>query len=314
MYHEKSFFRAFAVQEYLAMKLIIHADDFGFSKGVSDKILECADKGSLTSTSIVPNGYAFDYAIKEFKKRKGLRLGIHLNLAEGKALRANKGLLVDEKGYFKHSFQSLWFAWLSAGKAGKKRLKHETKKEIASQVEKVRKVLPKNAKINIDSHRHFHMIPFVFETILELRKELGISYIRIPKEPFFLALDRANFLENYFGLNIAKHVLLNQLSAGKKQKLEKLGIKSNDYFIGNIFAGNMSEEVVRAALPKIWERNAVVEALFHPGFAKKEEAVHWKDGKGFPEFYYSEWRKKEFKTVKSVSFKRLVEDFGGVKK
>ena len=106
------------------------------------------------------------------------------------------------------------------------------------------------------------------------------------------------------GVAIGKEVL-NLNIAVQEYLAMKLIIHADDFGF---------EEVVKAALPKIWERNAVVEALFHPGFARKEEAIHWKDGKGFPEFYYSEWRKKEFKTVKSVSFKRLVEDFGGVKK
>ena len=58
------------------MKLIIHADDFGASKGVTDKILDCFDNGILSSTRILPNGHAFDYAITEYSKRSKMRLGI----------------------------------------------------------------------------------------------------------------------------------------------------------------------------------------------------------------------------------------------
>ena len=67
----------------LPIKVILHADDFGLTKHSSDNILECF-KYSLSRTSIMPNGQAFDYAIDKFKSIKNKELGIHLNVIEGK--------------------------------------------------------------------------------------------------------------------------------------------------------------------------------------------------------------------------------------
>ena len=80
------------------MKFIIHADDFGLSRGITDSILDCFDHGALNSTSI----YAFDYAVQEYKKRPGLRMSVHLNLVDGTPLlfAYKLRILVDKKAIF----------------------------------------------------------------------------------------------------------------------------------------------------------------------------------------------------------------------
>ena len=92
------------------MNIVVHADDFGVSEGVTDSILRCVDFGPVTSTSIIVNGTAFDYALAEYRKRTNLRLVCHLNLIEGKPITppAELDLLTDKDGYFYHSFTSLW--------------------------------------------------------------------------------------------------------------------------------------------------------------------------------------------------------------
>ena len=50
------------------MKIVVHADDLGVSKGVTDNILRCVDFGPVRSTSIIVNGTAFEYALEEYRK------------------------------------------------------------------------------------------------------------------------------------------------------------------------------------------------------------------------------------------------------
>jgi len=86
------------------MPYIIHADDYGLTKGITDHILSTFDHGILNSTSIIANGLAFDYAIEEIKKRPELRLSIHLNLVEGSPILPLEevSMLVDKQGDFFH--------------------------------------------------------------------------------------------------------------------------------------------------------------------------------------------------------------------
>jgi predicted glycoside hydrolase/deacetylase ChbG (UPF0249 family) len=293
------------------MKLIVHADDFGFSKGITDNILECVRKGSIASSSVIPNGQAFDYAMQHFRRMKDMRLGIHLNLVEGKPLltKSRASLLVDRKGFFRHSFQSLWFSYLFGSRENRELLKKQVRAELREQIKRVANRVGRNKALNVDSHQHFHMVPFVFDSLLELKKEFNIAYIRLPFEPFFFTLKPNNSARNYFGLNLAKHLLLNHLSRKDRPKIAGLGIKSSDYFVGNLFTGNMSEKSVEAALSSIRDKNSLVEILFHPGFALGGEESIWRENPGFKDFYYSDWRRKEFETVKSSSFARMLKQF-----
>jgi len=225
------------------MDFIIIADDYGLSKELTDNILDCVDNGVLNNVSLVPNGDAFDYAIKEYKKRDNLNLSIHLNLYEGNPISKEVDMLVDEEGNFCHSFLSLWRKHYF-GDSGT--LEHQVRLELKSQIEKVKK---ETDTLNINSHRHFHLIPFVFGILLELNKEYDFSYIRTINEPFVLKI----------GTNIFKHLLLNRLSK------RKIDIQTSDYFIGVLPTGNMSIPIVSNMLSKI-PHYSLVEILFHKEF------------------------------------------------
>ncbi|HKS41295.1 MAG TPA: ChbG/HpnK family deacetylase, partial [Blastocatellia bacterium] len=45
-------------------KLIVNADDFGFTRGVNLGIIRAFEEGILTSATIMANGDAFEDAIK----------------------------------------------------------------------------------------------------------------------------------------------------------------------------------------------------------------------------------------------------------
>ena len=52
------------------MKVIMNADDFGFSKGVNLAILEGFQHGILTSTSLMVNMPGFEHAVSSGREQK----------------------------------------------------------------------------------------------------------------------------------------------------------------------------------------------------------------------------------------------------
>lgn len=64
------------------MRCILNADDYGLTRSINRVILDLADNGQLDGVSILPNGYAFDEAVSEYRKRCGIRLAVHLNVFE----------------------------------------------------------------------------------------------------------------------------------------------------------------------------------------------------------------------------------------
>lgn len=297
------------------MKLLIHADDFGNSKSITDDILECfQESASLSGTSIIPNGHAFDYAIARFDTtRSDRRLGVHINLLEGHpCLPPNEiPFLVDKDGYFRHSFLSLGVAYyLSREK--RVEIARQVKAEIAAQIDKVRRKAADGGSLNIDSHQHFHMIPFVFKLIVELKDEFCIGYIRIPREQIFFQFDR-NSIPNYLGMNLIKHVLLNYLSGKCVRYLQGTDIRYPDYFVGVLFTGNMTLPCIDQALSVLEKkRNAsdlVVEILFHPGGAVVNETSQWSKYPKLKGYYLSSNRHREKTILMSDEFSSLLKRY-----
>lgn len=81
------------------MKLIINADDFGYTKGVSEGILEGYQKGIIRSTTALCNMPGLPYAAELAKQAKGLGIGVHLTLTLGESLTKGKSLTSDGRQF-----------------------------------------------------------------------------------------------------------------------------------------------------------------------------------------------------------------------
>lgn len=297
------------------MKLLVHADDLGNSKAISDNILDCfGPQLPLSGTSIMANGYAFDYAAEAFNQLEGNhRLGVHINLMEGPACLSvdEIPLLVDKQGYFCHSFQSLLAAYYGSRK-NREALAAQVKAEMRAQMQAVAKYLPSGRLLHIDGHQHFHMIPFIFKLLVELHQEMPIGYIRIAKEPFFLHLN-AKGIFNYLGLNIIKHLLLNFLAKKCLKLLQGTGIKCPDYFIGVLFTGNITIDSIHKALTVLKDKHPqedlVVEILMHPGGADKAEIDFWHKYPHLVDYYCSDYRENEKSLLKNPALATMLKHF-----
>jgi len=289
------------------LKIIINADDFANSLNMSDIICKCFQKGSLNSTSIMINSTYLDESLEKLNKLSGIRTSLHLNIAEGKPISKPLDIdyLLDDKGKFCKSFENILFDYYFKNQEKKYMIKQQIKEEYKNQIllysEKI------NSKsINIDSHQHYHTIPFISDILIELNRELNIniSYIRVPKEPFFIEMGSFKDLKNYFGLNIIKHFLLNFLSNQLVKKLKQNGIDYSEIFVGVLFTGNMTFGSIKKALLSV-EKNVNIEILLHPAYLSKEEDLVWKDDK-FKKFYVNKHRQEEMDILLSHDFKKLI--------
>ena len=83
------------------MKVIMNADDFGFSKGVNWAILEGFQQGILTSTSLMVNMPGFDHAVSLMKQYPDLlHVGIHLVTTAQYSIVKGLKTLTDENDHF----------------------------------------------------------------------------------------------------------------------------------------------------------------------------------------------------------------------
>jgi chitin disaccharide deacetylase len=153
-------------------RLIVNADDFGMSRGISDGILLAHRFGFLTSASLMVNMPATDYAVERLATAPTLSVGIHLNICRGRPISPPHDVpsLVDATGEF-HSppvmIRKLWRCETST---------QELETEFHAQIRwmKSRGLQPTHA----DSHHHMHIYPTAVSAFARAVAAEGIPSIR----------------------------------------------------------------------------------------------------------------------------------------
>ena len=113
--------------------LIVNADDYGLTEGVSQAILEAAERGIVTSTSVLAVAPAFEAAAPALAS-SALGVGAHLALVgEDPPLLSAQEVptLVDRSGAFSRSWRQL----LPKVAAGRVDLA-DVRRELTAQVER----------------------------------------------------------------------------------------------------------------------------------------------------------------------------------
>lgn len=132
--------------------LVVNADDFGLSPGVTSGILEAHANGILTSTSLMVRSPSAAGAVEMSRDYPTLGLGLHVELYEFE--------YVDEKWRLVYEVVSLL----------DDRAVHE---EIRRQYERFRELVGREPT-HIDSHQHFHRGRTGRQTMLDLAGEIGV--------------------------------------------------------------------------------------------------------------------------------------------
>ncbi|HND85158.1 MAG TPA: ChbG/HpnK family deacetylase [Pseudobdellovibrionaceae bacterium] len=276
------------------MKTILHADDFGPSQNISNDILELCREGVVTSLSIMANGAYFEEGSEALKKLAQIpKISIHLNLVEGFPLLKPEEVphLVSADGEFNNGFGKLWLKHLLMSTQEKAVFESEIKRELRAQILKIQNTFGHDRSYALDSHTHFHLIPFIFRILLELCKEHHISRVRLTLEPFYIHIKSFRDFLNYLSPNIGKFLLLRSLSEWHRSLLIANGITFPQKFIGVLFTGKMSFSVVQTALNKV-RTEEDVEILFHPGTLLPQEK-YFGSNQQFIKYYQDPTRLKE---------------------
>lgn len=158
-----------------AARLIVNADDFGMSRGITDGIILAHRYGFLTSTSLMPNMPASEYALDRAAKHPRLGIGVHLNICAGRPILTPGEVpsLVDDTGCFHPATVMIRRLW--TGRARSSELFAEFRAQIRWM--KVRGLIPTHA----DSHHHMHLYPAAALPFVRALKSEGILCTRAPR-------------------------------------------------------------------------------------------------------------------------------------
>jgi predicted glycoside hydrolase/deacetylase ChbG (UPF0249 family) len=144
-------------------RLVINADDFGLTKGVSAGIVEAMRRGAVCSTSaMVCIAGALDN-LREWASPVAGRIGVHLQLTSGRPCSASEAVpsLVTESGEFPRSRKDIRSLNVD-----------EVRREWHAQMERI--IRAGIEPTHIDSHHHVHRFPAAFTVYCEIARAHNI--------------------------------------------------------------------------------------------------------------------------------------------
>lgn len=258
-------------------KIEFHADDYGLFPTQSHRILDCHRNGNLNGISIMPNSPHLRECMSDmYQFSEEVAVTVHLNLIEGKSL-TDAPLLTDRAGNLNCAFGSLL---LRSFLPGRNRYRQQLKQELSAQIRAVQMYFPEGAPIRLDGHAHYHMLPVVFDAMMDVIREenLKVSYIRIPREYPMLYLRHWKKLKDFSPINLVKVLILNLLALRSRWKygavLEDLEPR---LFLGVFLSGRMYYEnvihILPGALALAEKKGMDLEVLGHPGGVFEKEDI-----------------------------------------
>ena len=200
----------------------LHADDYGISPYNSTRILDLVKSGHLDSFSIIPNMSKYDECMNILKVQwdslptKPL-ISVHINLIGGMSLSPDFIPF--------NSWGEIFLKTFCSSKE-KEKIKKILKEEIECQISRVYNDTKQLGltTLRLDSHIHVHMIPIVFDAMMEAVFDLNLTeqleYVRISKEPLMMFLTTKGIIGTFPPVNVIKNVILNLLSLRANCKLK----------------------------------------------------------------------------------------------
>ena len=142
-------------------RLVLNADDFGFTPDVNRGIVAAHRNGIVTATTLMANGDAFDDGVRLARETPSLDVGCHLVLISGRSL-------VPPYRPLPAAVPELLLA------AAARRIRIYD--ELAAQV---RKILAAGLRpTHLDTHKHTHLFPPVLEAVARVSQEFEIRWVR----------------------------------------------------------------------------------------------------------------------------------------
>jgi predicted glycoside hydrolase/deacetylase ChbG (UPF0249 family) len=140
-------------------RLIVNADDFGLTPGVSRGILHAHREGLVTSTTVLASLPAHPELDAEAAACPGLGLGLHLNLTWGAPVSPPDAVpsLVDTDGRFRRDLAAL----------RERARADDVRRESEAQIEAFRRRFGR-APTHLDSHHHAHRVPGVMDAVVDV--------------------------------------------------------------------------------------------------------------------------------------------------
>jgi len=243
-------------------RLIVNADDLGFTAGVNRGIVEAHAHGIVTSSTLMAKGRAFDDAVRLAKSVPRLSVGCHVVLIDGEPVLDAKRLPSITSAHssgarFRDGLRSFAARALAGGLDP-----GEIEAESTAQI---RKLQAAGIRVShLDTHKHTHLFPAVLRPLLRAARACGVRAIRNPFGPRKPLKSSELLTRPSLWTRYAEVRILRGLAAKFQDAASRENMATPDGTLGIVGTGALDEKLfhgIAAIIPEgTWE------FVCHPGY------------------------------------------------
>jgi hopanoid biosynthesis associated protein HpnK len=243
-------------------RLIVNADDFGFTGGVNRAIVEAHARGVVTSSTLMANGRAFAEAVQLAKSIAEMSVGCHVVLIDGEPVLASDAipsLTTDSR--FRDGLKTFALRAIS-GRMNPDQI-------MAEATAQIRKVQAAGIPVShFDTHKHTHLFPKILQPLLRAARDCGVRALRNPFGPRLplrssQLLKRPNLWTRYAEVRV-----LRRFADKFREAVDREGFSTPEGTLGIEVTGTLDETLFRAIAQNIPE--GTWEFVCHPGYNDAE--------------------------------------------
>ena len=241
-------------------RLIVNADDFGFTSGVNRAIFEAHTRGIVTSSTLMANGPAFSEAAELAKSTPRLSVGCHVVLIDGEPVldvEQLPSLATRTPARFRDGLKAFAIRAITG--------RIDADEITAEATAQIRKVQSAGIAVShFDTHKHTHLFPKILRPLLRAAADCGVRALRNPFGPRLpmrssQLLARPNLWTRYAEVRV-----LRRFAGAFRDAVDRDGFITPDGTLGIEVTGTLDETLFHAIARSIPE--GTWEFVCHPGY------------------------------------------------
>lgn len=246
-------------------RLIVNADDFGFTSGVNRAIIQSHKHGIVTSTTLMANGRAFPEALQLANSSPDLSIGCHVVLIDGEpVLDAAELATITDSRRFRDGLKTF------AARALSGRMKpYEIEAEASAQIQRIQS--EGLVVSHVDTHKHTHILPQILRPLLRAARNCGVRAVRNPFGPRFLLRSSQLLARPNLWTRFAEVRILSRFARQFRRAVAQEGFATPDGTLGIEVTGTLDKTLFQAIAQSI--PDGTWEFVCHPGYNDAELAV-----------------------------------------
>jgi hopanoid biosynthesis associated protein HpnK len=246
-------------------RLIVNADDFGFTSGVNRAIVEAHTTGVVTSSTLMANGPAFAEAAQLAKTAPRLSVGCHVVLIDGEPVLKGDEIssLVNRIANHDTGLRFRVGLKMFAARAIAGRMNPD---EITAEaIAQIRKIQASGLIVShVDTHKHTHLFPKILRPLLRAANMCGVRALRNPFGPRLPLRSSRLLARPYLWTRYAEVRVLRRFAGKFHDAVAQEGFITPDGTLGIEVTGALDETLFEAIARSI--PDGTWEFVCHPGY------------------------------------------------